>query len=316
MSDLPDHGHTLAVATLPDELKALRQWVVWRYEARPGKDKPAKRPYSPGRGRPARTDASATWGTWLQALARYQHGGWQGLGFVFSAEDPYCGIDLDGCRDPETGEIATWAQQIVAALASYTEISPSGRGLHVLVKAALPDHIGRKHGAVEVYDAKRYFAVTGQRLKGTSATLEARQAEVLAWYATLASADEEALPHVPQPIAALSRSDAEVLRKALAATNGPKFQALWTGELSASRDAQTGTLDQSRADFALCLLLAYWTNSDAEQMDRLFRQSALYRPKWDAQFSGQGHTYGEVTIWNALRRQEQLAGSALGGRKR
>ena len=90
MSDLSDHSRPAAVAALPDELKALRQWVIWRYEARPGKDKPAKRPYSPRTGRPARTDAPATWGTWPQALARYQHGGWQGLGFVFTAADPYC----------------------------------------------------------------------------------------------------------------------------------------------------------------------------------------------------------------------------------
>ena len=182
------------MAALPDELKALRQWVVWRYEARPGKDKPAKRPYSPRTGRPARTDGPATWGTWPQALARYQHGGWEGLGFVFTAADPYCGIDLDDCRDPATGEIAFWAQQIVDALESYTEISPSGRGLHILVKAALPDHVGRKQGAVEVYDALRYFAVTGERLAGTPASLEERQAETLALYATLAPEEAEELP--------------------------------------------------------------------------------------------------------------------------
>lgn len=74
------------------------------------------------------------------------------------------------------------------------------------------------------------------------------------------------------------------------------------GQLAAYWDPHTGQIDQSRADFALCRLLAYWTNNDAEQVDRLFRQSALYRPKWD-QPAGGGHSYGEVTIWHAT---EQL----------
>ena len=308
MSDLSDHRRPFAVGALPDELKALRQWVVWRYEARPGKDKPAKRPYSPRTGRPARTDGPATWGIWPQALARYQHGGWDGLGLVFSAADPYAGIDLDECRDPETGEIASWAEPLVDALESYTEISPSGRGLHILVKATLPDHAGRKQGAVEVYDALRYFAVTGERLAGTPASLEERQGETLALYATLAPEEAEELPAAgaSRPRPTLARSDAEVVAKALGAANGATFQALWSGDLHAYTDPRTGHADQSRADFALCLLLAYWCDSNPDHMDRLFRQSALYRPKWDAQSSGGGHSYGQVTIWNAIQRHERL----------
>jgi putative DNA primase/helicase len=296
---------------LPGELKALRQWVVWRYEPRPGKDKPAKRPYTPSTGRPARTDVPATWGTWPQALARYQHGGWNGLGFVFTAADPYAGVDLDGCRDPETGEITPWAWEIVGHLASYTEVSPSGRGLHMLVKAELPDHIGRKHGAVEIYDHQRYFAVTGEHLAGTPAHLAERQAEVLALYATLAPAeDEEALPRMTEGRPTLSRPDAEVVARALAATNGAVFQALWSGDLTGCTDPRTGQPDPSRADFALCLRLSYWCNSDPAQIDRLFRQSALYRPKWDEQCSGHGRTYGQVTIYNAIRRHERLVARA------
>jgi putative DNA primase/helicase len=297
---------------IPGELKALPQWLVWRYKPRPGKDKPAKRPYTPRTGWPARTDVPATWGTFAQALARYQHGGWDGLGFVFSAADPYTGVDLDACRDPQTGEIAPWAWEIVEALRSYTEISPSGRGLHILVKAALPDHVGRKQGAVEIYDHQRYFAVTGERLAGTLPTIEERQAEVLALYATLAAVEEpESLPRAWPTPPTLSRPDAEVVAKALAAANGAVFQALWNADLRAYTDPRTGQVDQSRADFALCLLLAYWCNSNPEQMDRLFRQSALSRPKWDEQHSGHGRTYGQVTIWNAIRRHERLVVRAV-----
>jgi putative DNA primase/helicase len=303
MNAKPSHER----ACVPDELKALRHWVVWKYEPRPGKDKPAKAPYQPRTGHRASHANPATWGTYAQARARAQQGGWQGLGFVFTAEDPYCGIDLDGCRDLETEEIAPWAGHIVEQMQSYTEVSPSGRGLHLLVKAALPDHAGRKRGPLEVYDAQRYFTVTGEHLAGTPAELEERQAELLALYATLAPVEEaEALPRAACPVSALSYSDEEVLRRALAAPNGAKFQALWSGDLRAYTDLLAGQGDQSRADFALCLRLSYWCNGDAEQMDRLFRQSALYRSKWDVQMSGQGHTYEEVTIWNAVRRHEQL----------
>lgn len=316
MSDLSDRSRQSVWASLPDELKARRQWVLWRYEVRPGKDKPAKRPYSPGTGRPARTDHPATWGTFVQALARYRHGGWQGLGFVFSVDDPYCGIDLDDCRDLETGVIAPWAGQMVEQMRSYTEISASGQGLHILIKAALPDHSGRKHGAVEIYDAHRYFAVTGERLAEVPTLLAERQAEVLALYATLAPEEPESLPRGARPIPALSRPDAEVVRMARTAPNGVKFHALWNGDLRAYTDSLSGQPNRSSADFALCRMLAYWTNSDTEQMDRLFRQSALYRPKWDEQFSGHGHTYGEVTIWNAVRLHKRLVTTAPVRRKR
>ena len=290
-----DQHEAMPVMHLPDELKALRQWVVWRAEPRPGKHKPAKAPYQPRTGHRARTDLPATWGTFAQALARFQHGGYAGLGFVFTAGDPYCGIDLDNCRDPETGEIvATWAWQLIHTLDSYTEISPSGRGLHVLVRATLPDHTGRKQGTLEIYDAGRYFAVTGERLAGTPAIIEERQAQVEALYETLAPAESTTLPLARYSGAAQARTDAEVLALALAAANGAKFQALGSGQLAAYCDPHTGQVDQSRADFALCRLLAYWTNEDAEQMDRLFRQSSLYRPKWD-QPGGGGHSYGAVT---------------------
>jgi putative DNA primase/helicase len=207
-------------------------------------------------------------------------------------------------------EIAPWAWQIVEQMQSYTKVSPSGRGLHILVKAALPDHVGRKRGAVEVYDHQRYFAMAGERLAGTPGTLEECQTEVLALYEALAPEAAASLPRAVLTPPAFSRSDAEVLRRAIAAPNGAKFQTLWNGDLRRYTDPYTGQPNPSSADFALCLLLAYWCNSDPVQMDRLFRQSALYRAKWDAQGSGGGHRYGQVTIWNAIRRHERLMAAA------
>ena len=250
----------------------------------------------------------ATWGTFVQTLARYQHGGWHGLGFVFSAADPYCGIDLDHCRDPETGEMAYWAQQIVDALDSYTEVSPSGRGVHILLRATLPDHVGRKQGAVEVYSTERYFTVTGEHLPRMPPKLEERQAETLTLYATLAH-EEGRTRSQPQ------RGPARHLAARMPRCSQRRWPPPMARRFRRSGRAiclpiVTHQIDQSRADFNLCLLLAYWSDSDADQIDRLFRQSSLYRPKWDAQFSGHGRTYGEVTIWNAIRRHERLCSVA------
>jgi putative DNA primase/helicase len=61
-----------------------------------------------------------------------------GIGFVFTESDPFCGVDLDACVDPKTGEIASWASEIVRELNSYTAFSPSGTGLHVLLRAEFP----------------------------------------------------------------------------------------------------------------------------------------------------------------------------------
>jgi len=152
----------------PDELKVLHHWVDWRLRKRNGKrKKPKKVPYTPSTGRRASPTDPSTWGTYeeaLQALERYD-----GLGVGLTEEDPFVGIDLDNCVDPETGEVAAWASEIVDALDSYTELSPSGTGLRVFAHGELPPGRRRK-GDVEMYDWGRYFTITG-RVYGGHATI-------------------------------------------------------------------------------------------------------------------------------------------------
>ena len=168
-----------ATVTIPDELKALRQWVVWRWEERDGKA--TKPPYSASTGKLASSTDSATWATFEEALAARREGDWNGVGFVFTPDDPFCGVDLDKCRNPVTGEIDPQAREIIDALDSYTEVSPSSSGLHVLVKGRLPGS-GRKRGDLEMYDSGRYFCVTGEHLEGTPLTIEERDAALSALY--------------------------------------------------------------------------------------------------------------------------------------
>jgi putative DNA primase/helicase len=141
------------VEGIPEELRARPQWVVWKAVG----DKPDKVPYSARTGRRASSTDLLTWSTFQEALEAYENGGYDGVGFVFSSADPYTGIDLDDCVDGD-GEIAGWALEIVRYFDSYTELSATGTGLHVIVRGEIPN---RRKGEVEVYSSKRFFTVTG-----------------------------------------------------------------------------------------------------------------------------------------------------------
>lgn len=147
-----------AFANIPEELKALNQWVLWK-ETRRG-NTTAKVPYSID-GHMARTNDSRTWGSLDKVLRAMEENPWEynGIGFVFTAVDPYCGIDLDHCI--HDGVIDNWALEIIQRLSSYAEISPSGTGVHVLAKGKKPTEKCKK-GAIEIYEHGRYFTVTGE----------------------------------------------------------------------------------------------------------------------------------------------------------
>jgi putative DNA primase/helicase len=141
------------VEGIPEELRVRPQWVVWKAVG----DKPDKVPYSARTGRRASSTDLLTWSTFQEALEAYENGDFAGLGFVFSSGDPYTGIDLDDCVDAD-GEIALWALEIVRYFDSYTELSATGTGLHVIVRGEVPN---RRKDEVEVYSSKRFFTVTG-----------------------------------------------------------------------------------------------------------------------------------------------------------
>jgi putative DNA primase/helicase len=162
-----------ALERVPAELREPLQWVDFKLEPSQKQTKLTKIPYNARTGRKASSTNPKTWATYKAALDAYGRGGYDGLGFVFSPEDPYTGVDLDNCRDPETGAIEPKAQAIIDRLAGYTEVSPSGKGVHIIVKAKLPP--GRKRrdvewrpgvpGVIEMYDHARFFTMTGQRLE-------------------------------------------------------------------------------------------------------------------------------------------------------
>ncbi|MEM8495030.1 MAG: phage/plasmid primase, P4 family [Planctomycetota bacterium] len=163
---------------VPMDLQEHDQWVLWRYDRRG--DDVTKVPCSV-RGRLAKANDPRTWASFEEALAAYRRGGFAGIGFVFSADDPFAGVDLDDCRDGD-GELDDRARGIVESFGTYTEVSPSGSGVKMLCRAdAIPK--GKNVGWCELYTGGRFFTITGQRVPGTPAIVNDCSGPFAALYA-------------------------------------------------------------------------------------------------------------------------------------
>jgi len=284
---------TLILENIPIELRERRNWVCWRWALRDGKyTKPPVNPITGGDG--SSTDPE-TWTTFDDACTYCEQAKLPGVGFVVRREDRITGADLDKCINPKTGVIDDWAIEIVYELDSYTEVTPSGTGLRVYVRGNLPGR-RRRRGFIELYDDARYFTVTGQHVEGTPTTIEERQAELDALCERIFGAEQSHdKGNGGQSAEPLSIADEEIIKRASMASNGAKFTRLWSGDWNSEYGSH------SEADLALCMLLAFWTGRDASRVDALFRQSGLWREKWNAKRGDS--TYGEWTILEACRRQ-------------
>jgi putative DNA primase/helicase len=155
-----------SIYNIPDELKALPQWVLWRKES-DAKGRPTKVPYQPN-GRKASSTNPKTWFPFQKVLKRYQSGSFDGIGFVFSENDDFIGVDLDHILDDagNVKESEPWAADVIRKLSgSYMELSPSGDGLHIIIKGQIPrsgnDGKPGNKPHLEMYSSGRYFTITG-----------------------------------------------------------------------------------------------------------------------------------------------------------
>ena len=149
---------------IPERLTERSQWVCWRLEERDAKT--TKVPYTPGKLRRASSTDLMTWRTFEEALAAYERSEppYSGVGFVFCSADPFVGIDLDDCHNPQSGEIAPWAQEIISSVKEgYVEVSPSGTGIHIIVEGTVRGG-GMRKGKLEMYGRDRFFTITGRIL--------------------------------------------------------------------------------------------------------------------------------------------------------
>jgi putative DNA primase/helicase len=302
LSSVPQPPLEAIERNCPGCIRDRSQWVAWKYVERGGK--PTKAPINPHNGSLASSTDASTWGTFAEAIeACRRNASLAGVGFVFTADDPYCGVDLDDSVDESTGQLKPWAQQIVDRLDSYTEISPSGSGLKVFIKANKPGSRCRKayeDGEVEIYDRDRFFTVTGNRLPSIPNEVIVRQESLEAVYSQVFGNDEpgtSATPTAnrgPQPSGSgsVTLSDDEIIELACKRrSTGMKFQALWNGDWNSHFNSA------SEADSSVVFTLAYFTK-DAAQIDRIFRRSQLMRDKWDQKHGNE--SYGQRTIAKAL----------------
>lgn len=268
---------------IPPELRLYAQWCVWRYEETDG-PKPTKVPYSARNGRLASVTDSDTWSTFDEAvhIVRAHPDWYSGIGFVVTENDPYCFIDLDnpyelnGSGEPKhknPQDILDRQLKVFSELESYAERSPSGQGLHIIVKGAVPS--GRRRSAIEVYSNQRYMTMTGDVYRN-SVIVNHHDAVNQLWQqmgeGKSAVAFYAGLEDAKYP-------DEKVIEIAANASNNEKFcELFYNGNWAKYYPSQ------SEADFALVDILAFYSEN-RQQVQRLFLQSKLgQREKSRAQY--------------------------------
>lgn len=280
---------------VPNELKIMKRWVCFKVEGT-NDGKTTKRPYNALSGALARVNDELTWSTFNIALTgciKYQC---DGIGFILG--NGIFGIDLDNHPDKNgklsmnDEEFQALVDEFVNTLDSYSERSQSGLGVHIICQGKLPEG-GRRKGSVEMYDNGRFFAFTGNAIHNVP--INSREKEVVPLWEKYVKNnnknDQDSVRRINIP-EALRLSDEEIIDIALNSEKGNIFYKYYhDGDISMNGN------DQSSADMSFCCMLAFWCNGDKEQMDRIFRNSALMREKWD-QYRG-SKTYGEITIDSA-----------------
>lgn len=262
---------------VPAELRAALRWVVTG---------PDKIPYTPLTDRKADPTDPATGDPFADAVAAAERSErFDRVGIILDPTARIVAVDFDGCRNPSTGAVDPDVQAEIDLLASYTEASPSGTGVRVLAFGELPPG-RRKRGKREAYDRDRYVSITGHVLQGRD-RIEERPAEIAVWHA-LALGDP-APSAAPITAAPLEIDDRALLDRCL---GNAKFRALHQ-----HGDAGNYGGDESAADLGYVNVVVR-NGGTPDQADRLYRESAVARPKWD-QRRGQT-TYGERTIARAF----------------
>ena len=283
---------------IPDEMRNMATWLCWRLEADPKGEKPRKVPYNPRSSRRASSTDPESWGTMAEAEAAREKYGFAGIGFVFTEGCGIVGVDIDHCIDGN-GVLNETAAAILEKYPTYTEISPSGSGLHLFYHGTGMPGKGNKNSTtgVEMYCNGRYFTMTGKQYPGSPEEIR-DGAEALPWIHGTYIAKARKKKEKKARGRAFQMSDEELMEKARGSGNGAEFSALYDGEWQGKYGSQ------SEADLALCCSLAFWSGKNHDQMDRLFRASKLYREKWDTVHDAAGATYGEKTLATAMEHTE------------
>mgnify|MGYP002711941019 FL=1 len=281
---------TTYLSNIPDELKQLNNWCVWKFENRNGKR--TKIPFNAATGEFAKSNDKSTWSSYETAVNAE---GVDGIGFFF--EPPYLGIDIDDIDDDlhrfkQGDKLDNIVSEFNEAFKSYTEVSPSGNGLHIIVKGKIPGSRRRK-GNIEMYDSGRFFTMTGKNIGKYKDVTEVSEQVFKTIYNKYLPNNTIKYPttnNYQENIHNLSEID--VINEIYNSKQAKLFDDLMKGNY------EPYYTSHSEADMALANILAFWCAKDYSQMDSIFRQSNLYRDKWDEK--RKNSTYGEQTLFKAI----------------
>lgn len=260
---------------MPEELLD-NQWVNWTYAMRDGK--PTKVPHTP-EGEPASHADPSTWRPWTEVFDNAEAEDWRcGIGRVLSADGGYFMVDVDDCRDPETGAIKPWAEpwiRFALEYGLYVEVSPSETGVKTIGKGTLPG-TGRRakigDGEIEIYDRLRFTTITGDAIS-TVKTVGDGQDLIDRLISDVMPPERETPDAADWEPTGLTGDEA--VKRASNDKTGEKFRKLWGGDFSEYAN------DASSAEYAIAGKLNFYTG-DAKQTERIMRGNpSLYRPKWD-----------------------------------
>ena len=287
---------TTYLSNIPDELKQLKNWCVWKFENRNGKR--TKIPFNAETGEFAKSNDKRTWSSYETAVNAE---GVDGIGFFF--EPPYLGIDIDDIDDDlhrfkQGDKLDNIVSEFNEAFKSYTEVSPSGNGLHIIVKGKIPGSRRRK-GNIEMYDSGRFFTMTGKTIGKYKDVTEVSEQVFKTIYEKYLPDNTVKYPttnNYQQNIHNLSEID--VINEIYKSKQAKLFDDLMKGNY------EPYYTSHSEADMALANILAFWCARDYSQMDSIFRQSNLYRDKWDEK--RKNSTYGEQTLFKAINEANNI----------
>ena len=285
---------------IPDELKKLKNWVCWKAVPDPKAHSGINKiPINPLTYKPAQSNNPDTWSDFDTAVR--VSADFAGIGFMFSGSG-YFGVDLDDMQDDMkaflAGDTDNTIAEFVLALQSYTELSNSGNGIHIICKGKLPEG-GRRKGKIEMYDSGRFFVMTGKYCTQFMDISECTEKIKPLHKKYFSDRKSQQISKNQMTLPDTSFSVQEIIDKAMKFANGDKFRKLYNGDFS-------DYSSQSEADFAFCNLLAFWCGGDIQKMDEIYRSSGLMRDKWDRKTANS--TYGKLTMQKAVSGCNQFYG--------
>lgn len=283
---------TVLLENLPQELFSYPQWICWRYVERGGGKKPDKQPVNPHTLGNAGVHWANTWSSVEHAYGVYQDNSLAGIGFVLTRDDPFVGVDVDHCVEDD--QCLPYAQEIVQCLQSYTEYSPSGTGLRILITS--PGYAeNHRTRALELYSHSRFLTLTGNHVDGTPPTIAAVSRDQISTLVP-GSVPDGALYQAQirsRGQASKVRSDIELWEQIFSHDRfGGTHRERFLG------DTSPDGRDHSLTVLRLLNTLARWTDGDPVKMRSMMLLSPLANEKW---FSKRGkQDWLDYQIANAI----------------